>query len=254
MSEPAVDIRVPSDTVLDGIPARALKFFGAVSTNPHIRAALARRGYSQSIHDEAWALLLKAAGYRRAVEPSPDRPEAVAAIAELDDWDEPNFRVARAALLSMPEQRDFVFRDLSPARGAAAVVSVRTFLDRLDELENGEDRKATRKADHAALKKLAERRIDQAERSRLRELIAAATALPAEEAPAPPEDAEKTETLAAEQREAKIKLWALWAEWSEVARAEIKRRDYLIQLGLAKRKTTKKGQAAADEAGAAADA
>jgi hypothetical protein len=39
------------------------------------------------------------------------------------------------------------------------------------------------------------------------------------------------------------KLWIWYREGSETARALIKRRDYLILLGLAKRKTTKKAEA-----------
>ncbi len=47
--------------------------------------------------------------------------EARAVIAELDAWDESNFRVARAALLQMPEQRDFLFQELRGMCGPRAV-------------------------------------------------------------------------------------------------------------------------------------
>ena len=43
-----------------------------------------------------------------------------------------------------------------------------------------------------------------------------------------------------EQREALLKLKSWYGEWSEMARAVIGRRDYLIRLGLAKRKVSKK--------------
>lgn len=49
-------------------------------------------------------------------------------------------------------------------------------------------------------------------------------------------DADTMVTNEAEQRAAKRALWGWLNEWSEVARADIRRRDLLIQLGLAKRK------------------
>lgn len=237
------EIRTPSDTVLDNMPARGLKLLGALSSNPAIRTVLKRRGYSDATHEKGWTLVLKASGYRRPAADVLAKPEAAAAIAELDAWDEPNFRIARAALVTMPEQRDFLFRDLEAQTGPAAVASVATFLDRLDEMESSKDRKATRKPDQAALDKLAERGIGKEERTRLRKLLAVATASPdAADLPLEaPGDTAKDATEAAEQREAKVALWAFWTEWSEVAKVDIKRRDHLIQLGLAKRKASKNG-------------
>lgn len=227
----------PSDTVLDETPARALKFMSAVSTNPTIRAILERRGYTDAYHDKGWELLLKASGYKRApAAPVQSRPEAAAAIAELDQWDEPHFRIARAALGEFPDQRDFVFENLDPQTGAGAVVSITTFLDRLDHLENGKDRKATRKIDHAALAKLAERGISDAERTRLRGLLKTAIASPEPQAQAPKAPPAQND----DARAVKLALWTFYSEWSEIAKADIKRRDYLIQLGLAKRKAPKK--------------
>ncbi len=86
--------------------------------------------------------------------------------------------------------------------------------------------------------------LSKDERARLRKLLAVATASP-DAADLPPKalaDAAKDATKAAEQREARVALWAFCTEWSEVAKADIKRRDHLIQLGLAKRKASKKGK------------
>lgn len=44
--------------------------------------------------------------------------------------------------------------DLAASTGPAAVLGVKTLLDRLDDRENGKERKATRKEDHAALETL----------------------------------------------------------------------------------------------------
>jgi hypothetical protein len=214
----------------------------AVSTNPTVRAILERRGYTDAYHEKGWELLLKASGYKRAAAPALSRPGAAAAIAELDAWDEPHFRIARAALAEFPDQRELVFTDLEPQTGAGAVVSITTFLDRLDHLENGKDRKATRKADHAALAKLSERGISEAERARLRGLLKVAMASPEPAAAKAPKEAKPAAAKDEEPRKAKLALWTFYSEWSEIARADIKRRDYLIQLGLAKRKAPKKSE------------
>ncbi len=230
------DSKLPSDTVLNDTPARALKFMGAVSTNAYIRAVLDKRGYSDAEHERGWTLVLASSGYR-GPPPATARsaPEAAAAIVTLDAWDEPNFRVASAALATeFPEQNAFLFQDLEPQTGAGAIVSITTFLD---ELESGKDRKATKKIDQAAIAKLASRGITEVERARLRGLLSVALGSPGADA-APP--SVKVDPKAeAEQRAAKLALWAFYAEWSEIARADIKRRDHLIQLGMAKRKVKK---------------
>jgi hypothetical protein len=226
----------PSDTVLDDTPARALKLLGALSTNRAIRAILAKRGYTQADHERGWQLTLKASGYRRPPPVVLDTPASRDAIAAIDAWDEPNFRVARAALSAeFPKQNAFVFQDLAAQTGVAAVASVTTFLDRLDALEAGKDREATREADLAALAKLATRGIDAAERARLRKLLEIALGpsadTPADAVPEIDPAAEENE-----QREAKLALWRWYTEWREIARADVKRKDHLIQLGMAERK------------------
>ena len=58
-----------------------------------------------------------------------------------------------------------------------------------------------------------------------------------------PADAKRKES----QRKAKIAVWYYFNEWSEVAKLDITRRDYLIQLGLAKRKKRGANGAAGDK-------
>ncbi|APR77025.1 Hypothetical protein A7982_02372 [Minicystis rosea] len=231
---------VPSDSVLDDVASRSVAFLGGVSRNRGIRAVLSLRGYTQDDHERGWQLTFKASGYRRPAPVILESPAAVEAIAAIDKWDEPTFRIARAALVgAFKEQHDFVFQDLTAQTGAASVVSVTTFLDRLDALESGEDRKATRKVDQAALKKLTARGITKEERTRMRDLLVIARGPSAETTPAP--EAEDDDSIEEQIREAKIELWRWYAEWAEIARADIRRRDWLIVLGLAKRKQAKKG-------------
>jgi len=227
----------PSRQVLEELPARSLKFLSALSKSTIIYAALAARGYTDVDHQEGWELLLQVTGFRRP--PAAAAAESTAArdaAVELDAWDEPNFRLIRAALdRRHPEQSLFVFEGLTASTGAGAVLGVATLLDRLDALEKSPERKATRKADHAALDTLTKRGISAAERTRLRALVTTAmTAARTEEEASPTaDDTAPTEAL--------LKLHAWYGEWSEVARAVIKRRDHLIRLGLAKRKKAAKG-------------
>ncbi|MEO5726050.1 MAG: hypothetical protein ABI134_20685 [Byssovorax sp.] len=228
----------PSRQVLEEIPTRSLKLLSALSRSSIIHAALAARGYTEPDHQEGWELLLQVTGFRRPAVAAAESTAARDATVEIDAWDEPNFRLIRAALdRRHPEQSLFVFEGLTASTGAGAVVGVATLLDRLDALEKSPERKATRKADQAALDTLAKRGIPTAERARLRALVTTAmTAAKAEE------DASDAADDGA-PNEALLKLHAWYGEWSEVARAVIKRRDHLIRLGLAKRKKTAKGAA-----------
>lgn len=226
----------PSRQVLEELPPRSLKFLSALSKSTILYAALATRGYGESDHQEGWELLLQVTGFRRPPAAPAESTAARDAAVEIDAWDEPNFRLIRAALdRRHPEQSLFVFEGLSASTGAGSVVGVATLLDRLDALQNSPERMATRDADHAALATLTKRGISQAERTRLRALVAIATT------------AAKTEEEASDaaneppSNEALLRLHAWYGEWSEVARAVIKRRDHLIRLGLAKRKKTTKG-------------
>jgi hypothetical protein len=223
-----------SRQVLEETPGRVLSFLQAAGTVPPIAALLATRGYTADEHREGWALLHRVAGYERT--PTADAGKEVsAAIAELDAWDEPNFRIIEATLdRSHAEQAAFVFHDLAPATGALAVLSVKTLLDRLDVLEDGVDRAASRKADHAALKRLEKKGYTKEERQRLRGLIKTA------ERVADLSDAPSAIDTARERDLEKLRAW--YVEWAETARAVISRRDHLIRLGLAKRKSAKKGK------------
>lgn len=227
-----------SRQVLEDTPSRVLQFLGGVGTSPLIRGALGNFGYTAKDHEEGWTLLHHASGYHvEAPEPPADRP-AADAIAELDAWDEPNFRLAQAALSRRyPEQEEFVFAGLQAAAGPAAVLSVKTFLDRLDALQGsiaGRDHKvkAVKLADAAALKTLSARGITDSERTRLRKLIAAA------ERGEPPTQAPADDKSDADARQEALSALRAWFdEWSETARVVIKRRDQLIRLGLAQRRS-----------------
>ena len=242
----ADDEYTPSQTVLEQAPGRALTFLRGISQNSLIHALLAQAGYTPEDNRQGWERLLKASGYR------PDQPApavtgspAFDAMVAIDAWDEDGFRRIRSALTRLhPEQAAFVFEgQLAACTGPSAVVGTATLLDRLEDLENGKERKATRKDDHAALETLAKRGIDKAERARLRKLVDTAQTVDKN----PWVEGKDTPT-AVERRAALTDLYAWFKDWSETARAVVKKRAHLITLGLAKRKSPSRKAPAEPEA------
>jgi hypothetical protein len=233
---------VPGETVLEEAPTRALAFLRGIAKYPQIQAVLAPNGYTKAQHDEGWRLTLAAIGAPSATEPAaPVTTPAHQAMLTLDAWDERGFARIDAALeTSFPEQHAFVFAGgLTASVGPAAVAGVQTMLTRLDALASGEGRPAgSRKKDQAAIARLAERGIDEAQRERLAALAKQAVAFVPTAAPV--DDSEHQAALLA------VYFWH--REWAKTARAVITKRAYLISLGLAKRKSGKKTPAIAPTA------
>ena len=220
--------------VLAATPGKVLTFLRAAATKLEIRAALFGAGYSAEEQAAGWSLLQQATGYVPGVASVTDDAAARAAIAEVDAWDEPGFRRIGAALERLhPEQQAFVFAGLEAAQGVGSLLSVATLLDRLDELESSPARESTRAADQAALATLAKRGITPELRQHLRELVRVA------QTAEPPTFAAN---VSVDGQEAALRALQAWyRDWSETARAVIRRRDYLIMLGLTQRKTSDTG-------------
>lgn len=223
-------------STLEETPVRVLTFLRAAGTSVAIRSLLAARGYTDSDHEEGWRLLHKVSGLRPAAVAPPADRSVSDAINTLDGWDEDGYSLVDAALTRrFPEQAKFVLEGLAPAKGAASVLSVKNLLERIDALESSPERKATRKQDQAAVAAIAAKGITQEERARLRGLVdLAQTAVKA--APTDTGASEQVERVLLEDLRA-LRAW--YDEWAKTAKVAIKRRDYLISLGLAKRKTKK---------------
>lgn len=223
-----------SSSQIDRIVARAIKFLGAASQVPAIRARLDQGGYNEQEHSAGWTQTLELLGYRK--QPEVALPAAQIrqrqATAELDQWDGPAFERARAALdHRFPTQATYVFEGLTAKVGTEAVGAVRTFLDRVAALRDGSDpkREKQRAEDAQAAALLATRRIvDQAEDTRLRALLDQATSL----ADLP----ELNEPDPSQRKLAARALDAWLRDWRGTARVLITRRDHLIRLGLAERR------------------
>lgn len=223
-----------SRQTLDNTPARALAFLRAVGTDPKIHAALAAVGFSDKEVERGWALVRAVFGFPQPPAPAVHNPVA-SAMEQLEAWNGPGFLRARAALRHLhPEQESFVFDGLVVGRGAAAVLAVGTFLERCAQLESGKDRKATHKADLAAIQTLESRGVTKSERRRLGEMVAIVETRAAPLLEAAP---------VAERDAALMQLRAWLMDWSDTARAVIKRRDQLIRLGIARRRSKKNAPA-----------
>jgi hypothetical protein len=222
---------------LEDTPSRVLPFLRAVGTSVPIRSILRAHGFTDAEQKLGWTLLHAVSGFTEDVKAETVDVKVRDAINTLDAWDEDGFRIVRAALTRLhPAQMTFVLAGIGPSIGAGAVVGVKTLLQRLDALEKSPERKATRKEDQAALETLAARGIHAKERARLAELVHVAQS--ATEMDAPDEAGKAAREEIYLKALGALRVW--YVDWSEMARSVVKRRDYLIRLGLAKRKAAKK--------------
>jgi hypothetical protein len=237
--------------VLEETPGRTLQLILAVNRSKAIRAAAERVGFTKAVRVEGWRKLNAVTG----MDVGPDDMDieridvdVATAITTLDASDEKLLAKIRATLQhTFPAEAKALLKDLSAERGAASVLVVSTVLDRLDKLDSSE-------RGRAALARLAARGLDEEARKKLLGLVRtasgdtgveakkAAKATAAESKKSERAPKKSAETVAADDAEYLRQLRVLRAwfeEWSELLRTEISRRDYLIQLGLAERKTSK---------------
>lgn len=230
-STTVTSIEVPTTATLVDVPRRAFAFLNAIGTQPGIYQLLCTAGYTEAEHGEGWRRLQKASGGQFLSAPLL-AGRANDAIRELDDQDESLLHRAHAALVNrFSAQAEFVFSDLAPTQGPAAVLGVVTFLDRLDALEAGRD--GTSDDDKKAIAFLATRGIDASERKRLRDLVALAQSAPPLPAPIPNMIQSNTE-----HEKALAELYVWYAEWVEIARVVVSRRADQIMLGIARRRSS----------------
>ena len=239
-----------SQEVLESTPERVTKFLQGIGALPVVRTLLAQNGMTDEDIKEGRTLLLRclAEPIEAPVELQTESAIAQrAAVAELDQWDEPNFARFGASLRRHHRSaHDYVFRDLKPATGALAVQGVATFLARVDALEAGSDaaRRDTKKEDAEAVAVLESRGLTRAERKRLQKLVDVALGPTAalDELP-------KMKSSTSARLVALNELRSWFDEWSTIARAVVKKRGDLIRLGLAVRKAAAKdkGQPTTDE-------
>ena len=221
-----------SRNTLENALARALQFLRAVGTDATIFEALKQTGFDDAAQKQGWSLVLTVYGASAGpVAAGVNDTPLADAVGKVEAWQTSMFVRAHAALRRFhPEQDAFVFANLETAAGIASVPVVSTFLDRLDALESSPVRKASRKADHAALELLAQRGVTGDQRKQMRSLVKWIESTPAE----------PLTTHAQSPRDAALLAVYEWVQdWTDCARTVITRRDQLIRLGIGKRRSRK---------------
>lgn len=225
---------IPTEETLLNTLGDTFKFLGALGRNASIATILRKEGLTEEVLDLGWSLLFAANGYKKnttnAVPDAVENPTADA-LVQVDQADDFLFRRIKVVLQGdFPEQLDTLLEGgLSAKQGAESVGSLTEILNRLDKLEGAPNGKPV-------IEKLEARGVTAKERARLRALLTTATS-PAPEVPAPPPPPDPAVRL-----KALVDSYYWYKEWAEIARDAIKRRDYLIALGLAEAKKPNKNK------------
>jgi hypothetical protein len=142
----------------------------------------------------------------------------------------PMFELTKASLaVRHPEQAEFVFGGLELGRPLTVFVDAAIFLDRLVALKASPDRKATRKADLAALETLHARGITEEKRKELKSIIDAETTTM------------KVSPVESDDSLERLHEWI--TDWAGLARTVVKKRALLKVLGLGRSRTPKAANA-----------
>jgi hypothetical protein len=221
-----------SRETLDKTPSRLLDFLKAAGTREPIRASLYAVGYTEDEHQRGWKLLHNCAGFRvvKTVEVNQD---ALGAIGSLDKQDERTHTIIDASLKhKAPKARAYLLDGIDPGTGADSVLYFDTLVPRMDTLAAGKAPKVPAAEQKLANEVLEKRGFGAAKRAELTKLLATAKKLSGEGGASADAAAER-EALDEHLRAAR----AFYEEWAAIARSEIKRRDHLILMGLASRRS-----------------
>jgi hypothetical protein len=192
--------------------------------NPTVAAVLQEHGFTDQELEEGWRRLSDLTRQRLGIRLAVENP---AKVQELDEFENKWFPVARFTLQRhYPAVERELFLNLAQTEGIEVVLSVSTFLERLESLAQG----STPFGSEGPLAmKLLETRGLTAERiQHAKSLLAALGTLSPAQASAPP---------VAEDQAAEEALWSWYLEWGGIARLVVTDRRSLRAMGfLARRK------------------
>lgn len=210
----------PSDWALRDLAARVAKFLYAIATNVSLRGEMQSAGYTPADHAEGLALLLAACEYQTTGYDRAEDAAAKAAEAELVTWASANVGRYRAAVERLHPDHLGLFAQLEWHTPAEAVLAVDKLLRRLSELPWRPP---------SMVRRLLERRgLTGAERTRLQGLVEAAQG-----ANVPGGTLERTRDGSVTPEVRALYHW--YADWVATARAVVRRKDWLVRMGVVRR-------------------
>lgn len=183
--------------------------------NPANMRVLQQYGFDQAALDEGWTLLRRTANNRLGVQrvAGPTRDQ----IDRLDAWENHWFPIASAVLQRHHrEVHAKVFHNLGQTSGKEVVLSVGTFVERIDELITS--------GDSAVMATLRKHGLTDEALGEARAMLDEVMQPPVEETPPGAE-------LGVRDYEAEDAMWAYYLLWSAIARRAITDRRQLRQLG-----------------------
>lgn len=186
--------------------------------SPRVAAALATHGFTEDDLKEGWQKLAALTRQRLNVKVAVDDPRM---IEELDAFENKWFPIARVSLeRHYPELAAELFLNLPQTEGVEVAVSVRTFLERLEQLHEGAGPFGpTGPEAHGLLQRrgLTTERIAQAQ-----QMLERLGTFHEEPQPDPTPE---------EQTVAEQDLWSWYLEWGGIARVALSDRRLLKSLG-----------------------
>lgn len=190
--------------------------------NPRVASALAGYGFKTEDMQEGWSLINALGKGKLAV--LPPGPRDMEMLLKLDAWENQWFPIAQAALeRRFPAVAARFFLNLTQTEGPEVAITVRTFVDRYEELLAGSEKYGAEAKQAQAL--LTARGVTAGVVEEAKALLTKLTQLA--EAP----KSESMEEQEAELEAAEAAMWAWYLEWSKIARVAIKQRVLLRQLG-----------------------
>jgi len=188
-----------------------------------VATAMAAYGFDDEDLQQAWDLL-RAVGAVKLNKGEAGQTMDRETLRRLDEWENKWYPLAKATLQARyPAVHDEFFKNLFQAAGPEVIVTVETFLQRLEELTAAQGAYAQDGA--AARAVLVKRGIDGTcveEAKKLLETLQKTVVMAA-----PPNKAKEAEELAAAEQA----LWNWYLEWSQVARTAITNRSVLRLMG-----------------------
>ena len=192
--------------------------------NVRVAEALRQYGFKDSDLADGWRLLQALTEGRMQQRAATKQDPAL--LAKLDEWENRWFPVAGATLRGrFPAVHDWLFLNLSQTEGPAVVISVGTFLSRLNAMAT----EPSLGSKGAEARQLLETRGLSAPTLQAAQSLLTALGTTEVAEPAKPLD------LAA-QDAAESAMWTWYLEWGEIARVALTDRKLLRELGFLKTK------------------